>query len=63
MSPFPRVDDEDKKQLFLNWLAEFLEDGADRYFVPEVNSSEDDLWSIGSNMECVNIRFGFGSSD
>ncbi len=33
----------DKKQLFLTWLSEFLNDGVERYFVPEVNSSNEDL--------------------
>ena len=50
-------EDSDKKQLFLEWLAEFLNDDIDRYFVPEVNSKEDDLWSIVSDLERVGIQF------
>ena len=34
------------KQAFLNYLIEFYNDDKPRYFVPEVNSSFDDLQSI-----------------
>jgi len=49
--------DNDKKNFFLNWLSEFLDDGIDRFFVPEVNSSNEDLESIVNDLERNNIKF------
>jgi len=51
-------DDKNKKQLFLGWFASFVNDGNIRYFVPEVNSSDDDLWSIVYDLEENGIIFG-----
>lgn len=51
-------EDNDKKQLFLNWLSAFLNDGIERYFVPEVNSSNEDLESIVNDLERNNIKIG-----
>jgi hypothetical protein len=50
-------EDDSKKELFLNWLADFLDDGIHRYFVPEVNSSDADLYSIIYDLEKMNIKF------
>lgn len=51
-------EDQDKKGIFLHWLKEFLADGSKRYFVPEVNSSNDDLESIIRDLENYEITFG-----
>lgn len=51
-------EDDDKKQLFLTWLSKFLNDGVERYFVPEVNSSNGDLESIVNDLEKNNIKIG-----
>lgn len=48
----------EKKELFLKWLADFLNDGMKRYFVPEVNSSDEDLFSIVNDLEEKGINFG-----
>jgi len=47
-----------KKQIFLNWFSSFVNDGELRYFVPEVNSSDEDLWSIIKDLENNGIKFG-----
>ena len=54
-------EDDDKKQLFLTWLSKFLNDGVERYFVPEVNSSNEDLESIVNDLEKNNIKIGLTS--
>jgi len=46
-----------KKQVFLQWFKDFLDDERDRYFVPEVNSSVEDLHSIIVDIKSVDIRF------
>lgn len=46
-----------KKNVFLNELAKLLSDGRERYFVPEVNSSSEDLQSIVSDLESAGITF------
>lgn len=51
-------EDDDKKLLFLTWLSKFLNDGVERYFVPEINSSNDDLESIVNDLEKSNIKIG-----
>lgn len=51
-------EDDDKKQLFLTWLSKFLNDGVERYFVPEVNSSNEDLESIVNDLEKNDIKIG-----
>lgn len=45
----------EKKQVFLKWFNKFLDDGRDRYFVPEVNSSVDDLCSIVNDLKSAGI--------
>lgn len=50
-------DDSEKKAVFLKWLHNFLNDGNDRFFVPEVNSSDEDLRSIVDDLESYNIVF------
>ena len=47
-----------KKNVFLDWLASFLQDYKTRYFVPEVNSSDEDLHSIVADLESKGIFFG-----
>jgi len=47
----------DKKNTFLDWLISFLDDDKLRYFVPEVNSSDEDLHSIVGDLENAGIRF------
>lgn len=47
----------DKKEVFLKWLKAFLSDGSKRYFVPEVNSSNEDLQSIVRDLESSKIGF------
>ena len=51
-------ENQEKKEIFLQWLNQFLGDGIKRYFVPEVNSSEDDLSSIIHDLENIGIKFG-----
>ena len=46
------------KNVFLDWLASFLQDYKTRYFVPEVNSSDEDLHSIVADLESKGIIFG-----
>lgn len=46
-----------KKKIFLNWLSNFLQDDKPRYFVPEVNSTDEDLHSIINDLERINIKF------
>ncbi len=48
----------EKKAIFLKWLKEFLTDGNTRYFVPEVNSSNEDLGSIVRDLEDCGIAIG-----
>jgi len=48
----------EKKNIFLEWLANFLQDNRPRYFVPEVNSSDEDLHSIIKDLEAMKIKFG-----
>ncbi len=48
---------EEKKNIFLEWLVDFLQDKKPRYFVPEVNSSDEYLHSIVEDLERVNIKF------
>lgn len=50
-------EDDVKKDIFLNWLAHFLNDGRQRYFVPEVNNSDADLLSIVRDLESKGIQF------
>jgi hypothetical protein len=50
-------ENEEKKNIFLEWLADFLRDNKPRYFVPEVNSSDEDLHSIIKDIEGMNIKF------
>jgi len=49
---------EEKKNIFLEWLVQFLQDKRPRYFVPEVNSADADLHSIIRDLEGMKIRFG-----
>jgi hypothetical protein len=49
---------EEKKNIFLVWLVNFLQDNKPRYFVPEVNSSDDDLHSIIKDLEGMKIKIG-----
>jgi len=51
-------EDHEKKEIFLKWIVNFLKDGKPRYFVPEVNSSDEDLHSIINDLEKMNIKFG-----
>ena len=51
-------EDNNKKEIFLNWLYVFLNDGTQRYFVPEVNSSNEDLRSIIDDLEKHKIKIG-----
>jgi len=51
-------EDDRKKQIFLDWFASFVNDGKIRYFVPEVNSSDEDLWSIIKDLENSGVKFG-----
>jgi hypothetical protein len=50
-------EDQEKKEIFLEWLKKFLNDGNSRYFVPEVNSSNEDLHSIVADIERKKIKF------
>jgi hypothetical protein len=50
-------EDQEKKEVFLSWLRSFLTDGKTRYFVPEVNSSDEDLHAIIQDLERVGIKF------
>lgn len=50
-------EDEEKKIIFLEWLSDFLQDNRPRYFVPEVNSSDEDLHSIIKDLEGIKIKF------
>lgn len=45
------------KLIFLEWFQNFLDDGRHRYFVPEVNSSSEDLHSIVYDLESSGIKF------
>lgn len=47
-----------KKNVFLEWFASFVQDNKKRYFVPEVNSSDKDLFSIVADLESMGIIFG-----
>ncbi|MEJ5330959.1 MAG: hypothetical protein WHT07_12490 [Desulfobaccales bacterium] len=49
--------DIDKKKIFLESISELLMDGTKRYFVPEVNSSSEDLQSIVRDLEEAEIEF------
>lgn len=49
--------DNAKKQVFLNSLRQLLMDYTKRYFVPEVNSSSEDLQSIVRDLEEAGIQF------
>lgn len=51
-------EDDHKKHFFLTWLSKFLNDGVERYFVPEVNSSNEDLESIVIDLEKYDIKIG-----
>jgi len=46
-----------KKEIFLEWIANFLQDNQSRYFVPEVNSSDADLNSIINDLERKEVKF------
>lgn len=48
---------EEKKESFLNWFLSFVNDEHKRYFVPEVNSSDEDLYSIVSDLEKHGVSF------
>jgi hypothetical protein len=48
---------ESKKNVFLDNLAKLLGDGRTRYFVPEVNSRNEDLQSIVRDLESAEIIF------
>ncbi len=50
-------ENQEKKEVFLNWLYSFLDDGKTRYFVPEVNSSDEHLYAIINDLERVRINF------
>ncbi|MBN2286914.1 MAG: hypothetical protein JXI43_10735 [Tissierellales bacterium] len=50
-------ENDEKKTVFLEWLVTFLQDSKPRYFVPEVNSSDEDLESIIKDLEDMNIKF------
>jgi len=50
-------EDKNKKSAFLIWLKKFLSDGKTRYFVPEVNGSDENLHSIIYDLESVDIIF------
>ena len=50
-------ENDDKKTVFLEWFVDYLSDGRERYFVPEVNSLEDDLYSIVSDLEGAGVKF------
>lgn len=50
-------EDDLKKEIFLEWFADFVNDGLKRYFVPEVNSSDEDLHSIINDLESKGIQF------
>lgn len=50
-------DNAEKKEIFLEWLANFLKDEKPRYFVPEVNSSDEDLECIVNDLESKQIKF------
>ncbi len=50
--------DQRKKSVFLEWFSMFVNDGEERYFVPEVNSSDEDLWSIVKDLEDYGVKFG-----
>jgi len=45
------------KKIFLKKLYEIFDDDKKRYFVPEVNSSNSDLWSIVNDLINVGFRF------
>jgi hypothetical protein len=47
----------EKKEIFLEWIAKFLQDNKSRFFVPEVNSSDEDLRSIINDLEKKKITF------
>ena len=49
--------DNEKKTVFLNSLKSTYDDEIKRYFVPEVNTSEDDLKSIVTDMTSAGISF------
>lgn len=49
--------DSEKKTIFLEWMKELLDDSIDRYFVPEVNSKQEDLFSIINDLERIGIKF------
>lgn len=51
-------EDYEKKRIFLEWFASFVGEDNMLYFVPEVNSSDKDLWSIVKDLESVGITFG-----
>lgn len=51
-------ENEEKKEIFLEWMVNFLQDEKPRYFVPEVNSSDEDLQSIVNDLERKKIKFG-----
>jgi len=47
----------EKKEIFLEWMVRFLKDKKPRYFVPEVNSTNEDLGSIINDLENAGIIF------
>ncbi len=51
------------KTHFLNTLYDFLNDGKPRYFVPEVNSAEEDLFSIVNDLIQRGVKFIHGGSN
>ena len=46
-----------KKKVFLDWFLEFSSDEKIRFFVPEVNSLENDLHSIVRDLENSGVEF------
>jgi len=50
------------KKIFLKSVSSTFDDGIARYFVPEVNSGEDDLHSIVKDMKKVNFVFSKNNS-
>ncbi len=49
--------DNEKKELFLNSMKDVFNDDISRYFVPEVNTSEDDLKSIVNDLILSGVIF------
>lgn len=50
-------DDSEKKAAFLTSMIETFDDSAERYFVPEVNTTEEDLQSIVTDLISAGITF------